>query len=78
MGVTRKPLKKLSLWLALLMNVSFRTFVSNHFLEHLFCVLVLKVEALAVKLTQHEGVLIQEKTEVKKLASFLKQVFPYV
>ncbi|KAH0924641.1 hypothetical protein HID58_016897 [Brassica napus] len=31
------------------------------------------VEALAVKLTQHEGVFIQEKTEVKKLASFLKQ-----
>ncbi|KAG5395611.1 hypothetical protein IGI04_017425 [Brassica rapa subsp. trilocularis] len=31
------------------------------------------VEALAVKLTQHEGGFIQEKTEVKKLASFLKQ-----
>ncbi|KAJ0258509.1 Stomatal closure-related actin-binding protein [Hirschfeldia incana] len=31
------------------------------------------VEALAVKLTQHEGGLIQEKTEVKKLAGFLKQ-----
>lgn len=31
------------------------------------------VEALAVKLTQNEGELIQEKFEVKKLASFLKQ-----
>ncbi|RID61012.1 hypothetical protein BRARA_E00190 [Brassica rapa] len=31
------------------------------------------VEALAVKLTQHEGGFIQEKTEVKKLANFLKQ-----
>ncbi|XVF69448.1 hypothetical protein PTKIN_Ptkin11bG0082700 [Pterospermum kingtungense] len=31
------------------------------------------VEALAVQLTQREGELIQEKTEVKKLASFLKQ-----
>ncbi|CAB4286338.1 unnamed protein product [Prunus armeniaca] len=31
------------------------------------------VEALAVKLTQKEGELIQEKFEVKKLASFLKQ-----
>ncbi|KAJ7972088.1 stomatal closure-related actin-binding protein 1 [Quillaja saponaria] len=33
------------------------------------------VEALAVKLTQDEGELIQEKFEVKKLANFLKQVF---
>ncbi|RVW15884.1 Stomatal closure-related actin-binding protein 2 [Vitis vinifera] len=32
------------------------------------------VEALAVKLTQREGELIQEKFEVKKLANFLKQV----
>ncbi|KAF8045419.1 hypothetical protein N665_4962s0001, partial [Sinapis alba] len=31
------------------------------------------VEALAVKLTQHEGGIIQERFEVKKLASFLKQ-----
>ncbi|XP_021744542.1 stomatal closure-related actin-binding protein 3-like [Chenopodium quinoa] len=31
------------------------------------------VEALAVKLTQEEGELIQEKFEVKKLANFLKQ-----
>ncbi|GMH29418.1 hypothetical protein Nepgr_031261 [Nepenthes gracilis] len=31
------------------------------------------VEALAIKLTQKEGELIQEKFEVKKLASFLKQ-----
>ncbi|KAL8136197.1 hypothetical protein AgCh_010700 [Apium graveolens] len=31
------------------------------------------VEALAVKLTQKEGELIQEKYEVKKLASYLKQ-----
>ncbi|VVB02951.1 unnamed protein product [Arabis nemorensis] len=31
------------------------------------------VEALAVKLTQNEGGLIQEKFEVKKLANFLKQ-----
>ncbi|CAA7028813.1 unnamed protein product [Microthlaspi erraticum] len=31
------------------------------------------VEALAVKLTQNEGELIQEKFEIKKLASFLKQ-----
>ncbi|KAM4079850.1 stomatal closure-related actin-binding protein 3-like [Castanea sativa] len=31
------------------------------------------VEALAVKLTQKEGELIQEKFEVKKLASYLKQ-----
>ncbi|GAB2295620.1 Stomatal closure- actin-binding protein 3 [Dionaea muscipula] len=31
------------------------------------------VEALAVKLTQNEGELIQEKFEVKKLAGFLKQ-----
>ncbi|KAL9425105.1 hypothetical protein AB3S75_032106 [Citrus x aurantiifolia] len=31
------------------------------------------VEALAVKLTQNEGELIQEKFEVKKLANFLKQ-----
>ncbi|XP_061372382.1 stomatal closure-related actin-binding protein 2-like [Gastrolobium bilobum] len=31
------------------------------------------VEALAVKLTQNEGELIQEKFEVKQLASFLKQ-----
>lgn len=34
----------------------------------------LQVEALAVKLTQKEGELIQEKYEVKKLASYLKQV----
>jgi len=32
------------------------------------------VEALAVKLTQNEGELIQEKFEVKKLLNFLKQV----
>jgi hypothetical protein len=32
------------------------------------------VEALAVKLTQSEGELIQEKFEVKKLVNFLKQV----
>ncbi|MED6160886.1 hypothetical protein PIB30_055488 [Stylosanthes scabra] len=32
-----------------------------------------EVEALAVKLTQNEGELIQEKFEVKKLANFLKQ-----
>ncbi|CAL0310953.1 unnamed protein product [Lupinus luteus] len=31
------------------------------------------VEALAVQLTQREGELIQEKTEVKKLTNFLKQ-----
>ncbi|KAL0419483.1 UNVERIFIED_CONTAM: Stomatal closure-related actin-binding protein 1 [Sesamum radiatum] len=31
------------------------------------------VEALAVQLTQREGELIQEKAEVKKLATFLKQ-----
>ncbi|KAJ4903403.1 Stomatal closure-related actin-binding protein 2 [Raphanus sativus] len=31
------------------------------------------VESLAVKLTQHEGGLIQERFEVKKLASLLKQ-----
>ncbi|KVI03409.1 hypothetical protein Ccrd_018293 [Cynara cardunculus var. scolymus] len=31
------------------------------------------VEAMAVKLTQNEGELIQEKFEVKKLANFLKQ-----
>ncbi|KAJ6964728.1 stomatal closure-related actin-binding protein 1-like isoform X1 [Populus alba x Populus x berolinensis] len=31
------------------------------------------VEALAVQLTQREGELIQEKSEVKKLATFLKQ-----
>ncbi|KAM6595962.1 stomatal closure-related actin-binding protein 1 isoform X2 [Cannabis sativa] len=31
------------------------------------------VEALAVQLTQREGELMQEKTEVKKLANFLKQ-----
>jgi len=34
-----------------------------------------QVEALAVKLTQNEGELIQEKFEVKKLVNFLKQVF---
>ncbi|KAK1360771.1 hypothetical protein POM88_045245 [Heracleum sosnowskyi] len=33
-----------------------------------------QVEGLAVHLTQREGELIQEKTEVKKLANFLKQV----
>lgn len=33
-----------------------------------------QVEALAVQLTQREGELIQEKTEVKKLADFLKKV----
>jgi hypothetical protein len=33
------------------------------------------VEALAVQLTQREGELIYEKAEVKKLASFLKQVY---
>lgn len=38
------------------------------------CVYYLQVEALAVQLTQREGELIQEKTEVKKLANFLKQV----
>ena len=32
------------------------------------------VEALAVKLTQKERELIQEKFEVKRLANFLKQV----
>lgn len=32
------------------------------------------MEALAVKLTQQEGELIQEKYEVKKLATYLKQV----
>lgn len=36
--------------------------------------LILQVEALAVKLTQKEGELIQEKFEVKKLANYLKQV----
>lgn len=36
--------------------------------------LIMQVEALAVKLTQKEGELIQEKFEVKKLANFLKQV----
>ena len=35
----------------------------------------MQVEALAVKLTQKEGELIQEKFEVKKLVNFLKQVF---
>ncbi|KAJ8751550.1 hypothetical protein K2173_016787 [Erythroxylum novogranatense] len=34
---------------------------------------IIMVEALAVQLTQREGELIQEKTEVKKLANFLKQ-----
>jgi hypothetical protein len=34
-----------------------------------------QVEALAVQLTQREGELIYEKAEVKKLASFLKQVY---
>jgi hypothetical protein len=34
---------------------------------------IIMVEALAVQLTQREGELIQEKAEVKKLASFLKQ-----
>ncbi|XVF04895.1 hypothetical protein REPUB_Repub05bG0124500 [Reevesia pubescens] len=34
---------------------------------------IVMVEALAVQLTQREGELIQEKTEVKKLANFLKQ-----
>lgn len=34
----------------------------------------LQVEALAIQLTQREGELIQEKAEVKKLATFLKQV----
>lgn len=33
-----------------------------------------QVEALAVQLTQREGELIQEKAEVKRLATFLKQV----
>lgn len=33
-----------------------------------------QVEALAVQLTEREGELIQEKSEVKKLANFLKQV----
>ncbi|GJM92815.1 hypothetical protein PR202_ga09318 [Eleusine coracana subsp. coracana] len=37
-------------------------------------VFVQQVEALAVQLTQREGELIYEKAEVKKLASFLKQV----
>lgn len=32
------------------------------------------MEALAVQLTQREGELFIEKAEVKKLASFLKQV----
>ncbi|CAI9781323.1 unnamed protein product [Fraxinus pennsylvanica] len=34
---------------------------------------IVMVEALAVQLTQREGELIQEKDEVKKLATFLKQ-----
>ncbi|GMI81621.1 stomatal closure-related actin binding protein 1 [Hibiscus trionum] len=34
---------------------------------------IVMVEALAVQLTQREGELLQEKTEVKKLANFLKQ-----
>ncbi|XP_020231072.1 stomatal closure-related actin-binding protein 3-like isoform X3 [Cajanus cajan] len=34
---------------------------------------IFMVEALAVKLTQNEGELIQEKFEVKKLVNFLKQ-----
>ncbi|KAL2946850.1 hypothetical protein AAZX31_20G039300 [Glycine max] len=34
---------------------------------------ILQVEALAVQLTQREGELIQEKSEVKKLTNFLKQ-----
>ena len=38
----------------------------------------MQVEALAVKLTQKEGELIQEKFEVKKLANFLKQVIDYL
>lgn len=40
-----------------------------------FFILITQVEALAVKLTQNEGELIQEKFEVKKLVNFLKQVF---
>lgn len=40
----------------------------------IFNIISLQVEALAVKLTQNEGELIQEKFEVKKLANFLKQV----
>ncbi len=42
--------------------------------ENLSAPNILQVEALAVKLTQKEGELIQEKFEVKKLANFLKQV----
>lgn len=38
------------------------------------CYVWIQVEALAVKLTQNEGELIQEKFEVKKLGNFLKQV----
>ncbi|KAK8582156.1 hypothetical protein V6N13_145137 [Hibiscus sabdariffa] len=34
---------------------------------------IVMVEALAVQLTQRDGELLQEKTEVKKLANFLKQ-----
>ncbi|KAK8566438.1 hypothetical protein V6N13_002144 [Hibiscus sabdariffa] len=34
---------------------------------------IVMVEALAVQLTQREGELLQEKTEVKKLSNFLKQ-----
>lgn len=36
--------------------------------------LYLQVESLAIQLTQREGELIQQKAEVKKLATFLKQV----
>ncbi|GJN17413.1 hypothetical protein PR202_gb04475 [Eleusine coracana subsp. coracana] len=47
--------------------------------EEVFLLILLlpnsSVEALAVQLTQREGELIYEKAEVKKLASFLKQVF---
>lgn len=42
------------------------------------CSPLIQVEALAVKLTQKEGELIQEKFEVKKLVNFLKQVMQLV
>lgn len=42
--------------------------------SHLLIFKRLQVEALAVQLTQREGELIQEKAEVKRLATFLKQV----
>ncbi|MBA0658142.1 hypothetical protein Goklo_010375 [Gossypium klotzschianum] len=41
--------------------------------EEAIAMVILLVEALAIQLTQREGELLQEKTEVKKLANFLKQ-----